>query len=78
MRPLTFARNYANLRRTKKQIEEGMTQAVYRETARRKIPRAGKAEPPESGLAGRLRARTGVGVKQVAKSDRRILRTVFA
>ena len=78
LRPLTFARNYANLRRTKKQIKEGMAQAVRRETAK-PLRVQGKAEPPESGSAGRLRARTGVKGEAGCKVSlmARILRAVF-
>ena len=62
LRPLTLARNYANLRRTKKQIKERMPQAVYRETARDKIPRAGEsgaARKRFSGAAPRPHGRRG-------------------
>ena len=62
LRPLTLARIYANLRHSKKQIKEGMTQAVCGKTSRGETSRAGKsgaARKRFSGAAPRPHGRRG-------------------
>ncbi len=78
LRPLTLARNYANLRRTKKQIKEGNgKKSATKGNEDKTCFCAGESGAARKRFSGAAPRPHGRGVKRVAKSDRRILRSVF-